>query len=79
MAPKSIVRTGNELIDLLEAKQMEPMDPVEVKKSERLAKGANLIFFAVAIVLVPFTLFGTGNVYNKSYFTGWLVVSFIWV
>ena len=77
--PESIVPTGNELVDFLEAKQMEPMDPVEVKKSERLAIGANTIFLAVAIILVPFTLFGTGYVYNKTYFTGWVVVSFIWV
>lgn len=77
--PESIVPTGNELVDFLESKQTEPMDPVEVKKSERLAIGANLVFFAVAIILVPFTLFGTGYVYNRAYFTGWVVVSFIWV
>lgn len=75
----TVVPTGNALVDYLEAKQMEPMDPVAVKKSERLAWGANIFFFCVAIILVPFTLFGTRYIYSKSFFTGWVVVSFIWV
>lgn len=79
VAPESYVPTGNEVVDFLEAKQMEPMDPVEVKKCERLAIGANVVFGAIAIILVPFTLFGTGYIYSRSFFTGWVVVSFIWV
>ncbi|KAK5170562.1 urea permease [Saxophila tyrrhenica] len=78
-APETHVPTGNEIVDFLEAKQMEPMDPVAVKKSERLAVGANIVFGAVAIILVPFTLFGTGYIYSRSFFTGWVVMSFIWV
>ena len=58
---------------------MEPMNTVEVKKATRLAVGANLIFFFIAIILVPFTLFGSRYIYSKSFFTGWVVVSFIWV
>ena len=49
------------------------------RKGERLAVGANLAFFFIAIILVPFTLFGTRYVYSLSFFTGWIVVSFIWV
>ncbi|EMC94205.1 hypothetical protein BAUCODRAFT_94392 [Baudoinia panamericana UAMH 10762] len=77
--PESFVPTGNELVDFLEARNMEPMDPVAVKEGERLAIGANLVFFFVAIILVPFTLFGTKYIYGRSFFTGWVVVSFIWV
>lgn len=78
-APDLFVPTGNEVVDFLETKQMEPMDPVEVKRGERLAIGANLVFFFIAIILVPLTLFGTRYIYSKSFFTGWVVVSFIWV
>lgn len=78
-APTSLVPTGNELVDFLESKQMEPMDPAEVKKGERLATIANWVFFLVAMILVPFTLFGTGYIFNRAFFTGWIVVSFIWV
>ena len=77
--PESFVPTGNDIVDFLESKQMEPMDPTAVKKAELLARGANIAFGAIAIVLVPFTLFGTAYIYNRAFFTGWVVVSFIWV
>lgn len=69
----------NELVDYLESNNTEPMDPVLVKRGERIAWTANGIFFFGAVILVPFTLFGTSYVYSKSFFTGWVVVSFIWV
>ena len=77
--PEAFIPTGNEIVDFLEAKQMEPMDPEAVKKGTRLAVGANLAFGLIAILLVPFTLFGSGYIYNRAFFTGWVVVSFIWV
>jgi urea-proton symporter len=77
--PETLVRTGNEIVDFLEASTIEPMDPVAVQKSTRLAVGANVVFGLVAIVLVPFTLFGTQYIYGRSFFIGWVVVSFIWV
>ncbi|KAF4549849.1 Urea active transporter-like protein [Elsinoe fawcettii] len=77
--PETMAKTGDGIVDAMEAKHMEAMDPVLVRKAERLAIGANWIFFFIAIVLVPFTLFGTGYVFNRSFFKGWVVMSFIWV
>ncbi|KAF2218674.1 urea transporter [Elsinoe ampelina] len=77
--PESLVKTGNEIVDSMEAKHMEPMDPALVRKAERLAITANWIFFFIAIILVPFTLFGTGYVFNRPFFKGWVVMSFVWV
>ncbi|EME45527.1 hypothetical protein DOTSEDRAFT_129115 [Dothistroma septosporum NZE10] len=77
--PTTLIPTGNDLVDFLEASHIEPMDPEAVKKGERIAAGANIIFLLVAVILVPFTLFGTGYVYNRAFFEGWVVVSFIWV
>lgn len=77
--PGAVITTGNDLVDFLENSNMEPMDPVEVKKGERLAVAMNLIFLSIAVFLVPFTLFGTGYVYSRRFFTGWVVMSFIWV
>jgi len=77
--PTTFVPTGNELVDYLEMQHMEPMDPVEVKKGERLAVIFNGVFILVAIILVPFTLFGTKYIFNRAFFTGFVVVSFIWV
>lgn len=73
------IPTGNEMVDYLQSSQIEPMDPVLIQKATRLAWGANLVFLSVAIILVPFTLFGTRYVFSKTFFTGWVVVSFIWV
>lgn len=70
---------SNELVAYLESNNIEPMDPILAKKGERIAWIANGIFFFGAVVLVPFTLFGTSYVYSKPFFTGWLVVSFIWI
>ncbi|KAG2419993.1 hypothetical protein HFD88_004790 [Aspergillus terreus] len=69
----------NEVVEFLESKQIEPMDPVLVKKAERIAWTANAIFILVAVILVPFTLFGTRYVYNQKFFTGWVVVSLMWI
>lgn len=77
--PDTIVRTGNEVVDFLEARHIEPMDPVEVRKATRLAVGFNILFLTVAILFVPFLLFGGEWVFSKGGFIGWCVVSFIWV
>ena len=77
--PETLVPTGNDVVDFLEAKHMEPMDRVAVKKSTRFALGFNAVYCAVALILVPFALFGTGYVFSKPFFTGWVVVSFLWV
>ncbi|EME84560.1 uncharacterized protein MYCFIDRAFT_152785 [Pseudocercospora fijiensis CIRAD86] len=72
--------TGNEIVDFLESTQMRPIDEKLAKEGERLAWGANIVFFSIAFILVPFTLFGTAYVYSKTFFTGWAsIVSFIWV
>lgn len=86
-APKTMAQSESppspsrsEIVDFLETSQnMEPMDPVAVKKGEKLAWSANIVFILVAVILVPFTLFGTGYVYSKQFFTGWVVVSFLWI
>ncbi|PWY67928.1 urea transporter [Aspergillus heteromorphus CBS 117.55] len=71
--------TKNEMVEFLETEQSAPMDPTQVRKAERIALSANLFFIAVAVILVPFTLFGTRYVYSKGFFTGWVVVSLMWI
>lgn len=55
------------------------MDPELARKGTRIAVVANATFFFGAVILVPFTLFGTSYVYSKLFFTGWVVVPFIWI
>lgn len=75
----TLVPTGNEIVDFMESTHIEPMDPALVKKATRLAVWFNILFLVVAILLVPFTLFGTEWIFTRSGFVGWCVVSFIWV
>ncbi|MCJ1385164.1 urea active transporter [Xylographa soralifera] len=76
--PAKVTPTGNHVVDFLEAKHIEPMDPVLVKRGTRLAVWFNVAFLCIAIVLVPFTLFGSDYIFSRSFFTGWCVVSFMW-
>lgn len=72
--------TNNDITTFLPTTpNITPMDPILVKRGEKLAIMANIIFISTAVLLVPFTLFGTGYVFSKNFFTGWVVVSFVWV
>ncbi|KAF3387273.1 Urea active transporter [Penicillium rolfsii] len=76
---QALPASRNELVDYLESSTIEPMDPELAQKGTRIAVIANAIFFFGAVILVPFTLLGTSYVYSKPFFTGWVVVSFIWI
>lgn len=78
-APDTIVPTGNEIVDFLEASHIQPMSPPLVKRATRLAVGFNILFLCVAILFVPFLMFGGSWIFTKNMFVGWCVVSFIWV
>lgn len=78
-APDTIVPTGNAIVDFLEVSHIRPMSGPELKRGTRLAYSFNILFLVIAILLVPFTLFGGEWIFSKSFFVGWCVVSFIWV
>lgn len=78
-APESIVPTGNAIVDFLEASYSKPMDPAAARKATKLAYGFNVAYWAIALLLVPFTFFGTEWEFTRAGFTGWCVMSFMWV
>lgn len=77
--PETIVPTGNAIVDFLEASYSKPMDPEAARKATKLAYGFNIAYWAIALILVPFTLFGTEWEFSRAGFTGWCVMSFVWV
>lgn len=77
--PETIVPTGNAVVDFLEASYSKPMDPQAAQRATKLAYTFNIMYWAIALILVPFTFFGTEWEFSKAGFTGWCVVSFIWV
>lgn len=78
-ALETVVPTGNAIVDFLEASYSQPMDAEEARKATRLAYGFNVAYWAIAMILVPFAFFGTEWEFSRAGFTGWCVVSFIWV
>jgi hypothetical protein len=55
------------------------MDPEDVRKATNLAVTVNVVFIMVAMIVVPFALFGSEWIFSRAGFKGWCVVSFIWV
>lgn len=78
-APETVIPTGNAIVDFLEASYSQPMDPEQARVATKLAYGFNIAFWTIAILLVPFALFGTEWEFSRSGFVGWCVVSFMWV
>lgn len=73
------ISTTNGLVDFLETSYSEPMDEAAVRTATHLAVGFNAVFLVIAVILVPFTLFGSSWIFSRAGFRGWCVVSFLWV
>lgn len=71
--------TGNDVVDFLTANHIEPLDLELYHKVRRLAIWCCAIFFVFAMVLFPFTFYGTGFIFTKAALTGWIAISLIWV
>ena len=77
--PEAGAPTGNEIVDYLTANHIEPLDFNSYRRARRLAYWSCAVFFVLAIILFPFTFYGTGYIFTKAAFTGWVVMSLIWV
>jgi Na+/proline symporter len=71
--------TGNEAVDFLLSNHIEPLNLELYARARRLAIWACSVFFVFAMVLFPFTFYGTAFIFTKAAFTGWIVISLIWV
>ncbi|KAJ0118649.1 hypothetical protein J7T55_012903 [Diaporthe amygdali] len=78
-APETVVPTGNAIVDFLEASYSQPMDAEQARVATKLAYGFNIAYWTVAVILVPFSFFGSEWEFTRAGFVGWCVVSFIWV
>ncbi|KAH8658413.1 urea transporter [Xylariales sp. PMI_506] len=78
-APEVATVTGNDIVDFLVNNHIEPLDIGLYHKARRLAIAACAVFFVVAMVLFPFTFYGTGYIFTEAALTGWVAISLIWV
>lgn len=77
--PEARNSTGNDIVDYLTTNHIEPLDFKAYRRARRLAYWSCAVFVVFAIVLFPFTFYGTGYIFTKAAFTGWVVISLIWV
>ncbi|KAI8369863.1 Sodium:solute symporter family-domain-containing protein [Choanephora cucurbitarum] len=57
----------------------ESADQEEMAKSSRFAKISSILLSFILFILWPLPMFFSRYVFTKSFFTGWITVSFIWV
>jgi hypothetical protein len=48
-------------------------------KAAKIARWMTVVMTLCFLVLWPMPLYGSGYVFSKSFFTGWVVVGFIWL
>ncbi|KAF2497759.1 solute symporter family transporter [Lophium mytilinum] len=54
------------------------LTPEEVRSQKRLALIALIVGTLGFMIILPFTLYGTGYVFSRGFFTGYVVIAFIW-
>ncbi|KAI5926698.1 Sodium:solute symporter family-domain-containing protein [Camillea tinctor] len=54
-------------------------DMQKLNKASRIAKGLT-VFMALSLIIIwPMPMYGSGYVFSKPFFTGWVVVGIIWL
>lgn len=71
------IATG--VMEFFAANHSTTMDPKVIRSSTRLAIGFCSGLFLFAMILVPFSLYGSDWVFSRADFRGWCIFSFIWV
>jgi hypothetical protein len=56
----------------------EDWDPAGLARASRNAKIVSAILVVIFLIIIPFSLYGTGYVFSRKFFIGWTVVVFIW-
>ncbi|KAH7094807.1 solute symporter family transporter [Paraphoma chrysanthemicola] len=58
---------------------VEEDDPLTLRRSFKLACIAAFVMTFILDFLLPMPMFFSGYIFSRGFFTGWVVVSFIWV
>ncbi|ETS79722.1 hypothetical protein PFICI_09575 [Pestalotiopsis fici W106-1] len=53
-------------------------DPSGLARASRNAKIVSAIMVIIFLVIIPFSLYGSGYIFSRNFFTGWTIVVFIW-
>lgn len=53
-------------------------DPVGLARASKNAKIVSSVMVLIFLVIIPFSLYGSGYIFSRNFFTAWTVVVFIW-
>lgn len=53
-------------------------DPVDLRRASYLAKLATALLFLIFLIIIPFSLYGSGYIFSKKFFLGWTIIVFLW-
>lgn len=54
-------------------------EQAKLLRASKIAKGMTVILTLALLVLWPMPMYGTGYIFSKKFFTGWVVVGIIWL
>ena len=64
---------------IVEADAAAAADQGKLKKSAIIARSTTVIMTLILLVLWPMPLYGTGYIFSKRFFTGWVTVGILWL
>ena len=53
-------------------------DPAGLARASRNAKIVCVVMCLIFLIIIPFSLYGSGYIFSRGFFIGWTVVVFIW-
>ncbi|RVX66629.1 hypothetical protein B0A52_09380 [Exophiala mesophila] len=59
--------------------EQEAAEQTKLRKSAIIARSLTGVMTLVLLVLWPMPLYGTGYIFSKKFFTGWVVVGILWL
>lgn len=53
-------------------------DPVRLRRAAYWARGVTVFLFLALFIIWPLSMYGSGYVFSKTFFKGWVIVSLLW-
>lgn len=57
----------------------EAMEQTKLLRASKIAKAMTVVLTLALLVLWPMPMYGTGYIFSKKFFTGWVVVGIMWL
>ncbi|KAL8283770.1 hypothetical protein RQP46_005202 [Phenoliferia psychrophenolica] len=73
------VRILNDNGDSVDVSFEDPSyDPEKLRKAAYLARAVTLFLFLALFIIWPLSMYGSGYVFSRQFFQGWVIVSLLW-